>query len=298
MIPSVLRHFHGNLTLGHPGKNRMTGQIRSLFRWKGMPSSIRRWVRGCTLCARRKPPRPLRAGLTSPMRAVRPMQFLHIDHVGPFPPTKNGDTHILTVCDQFTRFVWGFPCKKQDTGTCMDLIMKHVVFPYGCPEWIWSDRAPAFASKAMEHICHRFNIKKAQTTGYQPQSNSSLERFHSYMNRALTFVVNRHKNNWDEWLEATLFTYRVTANETTSYSPFYLMYGRHPRLPLAAMLGLGPQNKYDTEEKYALNLSKALEEAYQHTCERQARVRKKSKTLRDSKRYEQISMLKGSWVMM
>jgi exodeoxyribonuclease III len=298
LVPSVLRHFHGNPVLGHPGRNRMLAQVRSLFRWKGMSSSVRRWVRSCTLCARRKPPRPLRAGLTSPMRATHPMEFIHIDHVGPLPPTANGDTHLFTVCDQFTRFVWAFPCKRQDTGTCLELLMKYVVFPFGCPKWIWSDRAPAFASHAMAHICNRFGIKKAQTTGYQPQSNASLERFHSYMNRALTFVCNKHKNDWDKWIDAVLFTYRITTNETTRFSPFFLMYGREPRIPLSAMLGVDPESRSNTEQEYSLHLSEALHEAYEHARFLQSRARERAKQTRDQHRHEASSILQGSWVML
>jgi transposase InsO family protein len=298
MITSVLRHFHGNPILGHPGRNRMVAQVRSLFRWRGLTSSVRRWVRSCTLCARRKPPRPLRAGLTSPMRATHPMEFIHVDHVGPLPPTANGDTYLFTVCDQFTRFVWAFPCKRQDTGTCLELLMRYVIYPFGCPKWIWSDRAPAFASQAMAHICQQFGIKKAQTTGYQPQSNASLERFHSYMNRALTFVCNKHKNDWDKWIDAVLFTYRITCNETTKFSPFWMMFGREPRLPLSAMLGIGPQSRFNTEREYSLHLSEALQEAYDHARFLQSRARERAKQARDRNRYEESSILKGSWVMM
>jgi exodeoxyribonuclease III len=311
MVPSVLTHFHGLPVMGHPGRNRMLRTIRRSFRWTRMYTDIANWIKACTMCARRKPPRPQRAGLTASMRGTRPLEFLHIDIVGPFPPTKEGYTYILTMIDQFTRYTWAVPCKERNSGAFVKAILETVVYTHGVPEWIWSDREPGFAGRAMREICQRFGSRKAQTTGWQPQSNSSLERVHSYMAQALTFVVNKHRSDWNEWLQPVMYMIRTSVNETTSFSPFYLMFGREARFPVEAMLGLGDSKRYDNEEHYGLQLSKAVEEAYTDVRERQLIARERDRKRRDGlieheqnvdnkkpKRYTEEGMLRGSWVNM
>ena len=44
--------------------------------------------------------------------------------------------------------------------------------------------------------------------------------------------VSRSQKDWDEYLPYLLFAYREVPQETTGFSPFDLLYGRHIRAPL------------------------------------------------------------------
>ena len=54
----------------------------------------------------------------------------------------------------------------------------------------------------------------------------------------MTCVYDKKTLNWDSYLEPLAFAYRVSVNDATGYSPFYLMHGREATLPLDAMLNL------------------------------------------------------------
>ena len=43
--------------------------------------------------------------------------------------------------------------------------------------------------------------------------------------------------NWDKYLSRVLTSYRITPNLATAESPFFLVYGRDPNLPLHQLLG-------------------------------------------------------------
>jgi hypothetical protein len=45
-------------------------------------------------------------------------------------------------------------------------------------------------------------------------------------------VINQDQDNWEDNLDSVLFCYRSSKNDSTKYSPFYLMYGREPKLPI------------------------------------------------------------------
>ena len=44
--------------------------------------------------------------------------------------------------------------------------------------------------------------------------------------------MQEEQNQWDLYLDAILFSYRVSRQDSTKLSPFYLMYGRQARLPI------------------------------------------------------------------
>lgn len=281
LVPTVMREFHGNPQNGHLGKNRTQTFLCEYFSWRGMYKDIANWIKACTLCARRKPPRPQRAGLTRSMGATRPGQIWCIDYVGPFPEDANGNKWILTMHDQFTRWPIAVPTKERTVEEVIKHVVQEIVLKHGPPEMLWSDREPGFAGQAMKKICQMFGVKKAETTGYQPQANSTLERFHSFMAQALTLVVNKHKKDWHKWLESVLWMYRTSVNSTTGYSPFYLLYGREPRIPILAQLGMGDQARFTSQESYGQQLMNAMREAYANVRERQQIARLKDKNRRD-----------------
>lgn len=45
-------------------------------------------------------------------------------------------------------------------------------------------------------------------------------------------MIENEQNEWDLYLDAVLFSYRVSRHDSTKFSPFYLVYGRNARLPI------------------------------------------------------------------
>ena len=58
------------------------------------------------------------------------------------------------------------------------------------------------------------------------------ERFNQILSNCLVSKTNESQNDWDDKLDAILFSYRVSRQASTKYSPYFLMFGRHPRLPI------------------------------------------------------------------
>ena len=61
--------------------------------------------------------------------------------------------------------------------------------------------------------------------------------------------VSRDQKDWDTHLSAVLFGYRVSPHDTTGESPFYLLYGREPRLPVDVSL-LPKSNQSNSVEEH------------------------------------------------
>lgn len=62
--------------------------------------------------------------------------------------------------------------------------------------------------------------------------NGSVERFNRTLGTMIRTMAPDAKVHWPRHLQTLTFMYNCTVHETTGYAPFYLMYGRVPRLPV------------------------------------------------------------------
>ena len=195
VVPRSLRKFvlhrgHGLPLAGHNGRKRVYSDLSSRYTWKGMYRSVRRWVRACATCGRRKTPRPLASGLPLSMQAPYPFHTVCIDLVGPLPVTAGGNAWILTMQDCFTR--WPIAVAIPDTKgpTIATALFRALLTQHGRPTRILSDRGKELIGKAVGALCRRWSVAKIMTSGYQPQANP-VERFHRYLNSAMTAVTGQ-----------------------------------------------------------------------------------------------------------
>ena len=45
-------------------------------------------------------------------------------------------------------------------------------------------------------------------------------------------MVNEDQNDWDKYIDSVLFAYRTSRQDSSKYTPFFLMYGRQATLPI------------------------------------------------------------------
>jgi glycyl-tRNA synthetase beta subunit len=54
----------------------------------------------------------------------------------------------------------------------------------------------------------------------------------NWSSHEISKLQDTQDNNWDEYLQAVVFAYNTGIHKTTKYSPYELLYGRLPRLPI------------------------------------------------------------------
>ena len=87
-------------------------------------------------------------------------------------------------------------------------------------------------------ILKQLGIERIFSAPYHPQSNGKLEVFHKYLKPTLKKLCEKDLSNWDKYINQVLASYRVTPNlATVQKSPFFLVYGRDPNLPLHQTTG-------------------------------------------------------------
>ena len=110
-----------------------------------MNESVSRYVRGCSLCATRKP-RNRKLGLYTPLPVPsRPWESISMDFVGGLPMSKQNHDYLYVVVDRFSKMCILMPCKKQVTAEKMaQMFFQHVWVHFGLPKSIISDRDSQF----------------------------------------------------------------------------------------------------------------------------------------------------------
>ncbi len=103
---------------------------------------------------------------------------------------------------------------------------------FGCFEVCLSDQGREFVNSITEQLFQMTGVKHRIASAYHPQTNGLDERTNQTVSRSLVKYLNVDKDDWDEHVDAVLFSYRTSIHASTKFTPFYLMYGREAVLPV------------------------------------------------------------------
>jgi len=250
---AALRSLHDHV--GHPGRDRTTSLIRERFYWPGVTTDVEKHLQSCDRCLKRKSSTAVRAPLVS-IQTLQPLELVCMDFLT-LEPSKGGHEYVLVITDHFTRYAQAYPCKNTSAKTTADLFFNNFVINYGLPKRIHSDKGANFVGKLMTELCKMLKIEKSNTTPYHPMGNGMCERFNRTLCDMLGTLEPEDKRDWKTHIGPLVHAYNCTRHESTGQSPFYLMYGRTPRLPVDLAFGLDIE---PTKSRTVLQYTKALQE--------------------------------------
>lgn len=99
-----------------------------------------------------------------------------------------------------------------------------------------TDRGRYFLSQVIHDILRSCSAKHKLSTAYHPQTNGLTERLNRTLTDMLSCYISADHRDWDVMLPYVTFAYNSSRHDTAGYSPFYLLYGRDPTLPLDTLL--------------------------------------------------------------
>ena len=214
------------------GADKTIEKIQSRFFWISLNKDVRKFVKECFSCQKVKPPKQYCKPKLMPLAPSRTLLLITMDMAGPLPETPRENKYILAICDHFTKYTKTYAMKGQ---TAEEVAEKCVDFclTYGIPEAVLTDRGTNFTSQVIESLWERLDVHTLRTTAYHPQADGITERFNRTIKTMLAqFVDQQKQNDWDTKLDKLTFAYNTAVHATTKLSPFELMFGRVPKLPI------------------------------------------------------------------
>lgn len=96
-----------------------------------------------------------------------------------------------------------------------------------------------------------------------PQGNGKVERFNRTLFHMLRTLPEKKKHKWKDSLNKVIYAYNATRNDATGFSPFYLLFGRSPSLPVDLMFGLSREETGMNHSEYTEKWKVVMKEAYE-----------------------------------
>ncbi|UYV72042.1 hypothetical protein LAZ67_9001620, partial [Cordylochernes scorpioides] len=225
----IMKEYHNHMSNGHLGVARTMYRIKSKYFWPSMLKYVSEFVKTCHLCQSRKGSNQLPSGLLQPIPPANfPFERIGIDFVSPLPSTKNRKKWIIVLTDYYTRYAETRAVSEATVKEVSKFLVEDIFLRHGAPQYLISDRGSQFTSNLMKEVVKTCKIKHCFTTSYHPQTNGLTERLNRTLINMLSMYVNTDQKNWDEILPFITHAYNTTIQETTGYSPFFLMFGREP----------------------------------------------------------------------
>lgn len=247
----ILKEAHENL--GHRGEQPVFETIRLRYYWPHLRADVKHHVRSCHPCQVRNT-----AKMKIPPTVSTPTTIfvkIYVD-VMDMPESRRGHKYIVCARDDLSRACEARPLRKNDSVSLAKFFWEQIYCRYGAIAEVVTDNGPELKA-AFAALLKRLNIPQVRISAYNKQANGVVERGHFIIREAILKSVEKVKN-WADKVQLAVFADRVTVSRSTGYSPYYLIHGMHPVLPLdlfdATFLVEGYRSGMDSAELLALRM--------------------------------------------
>ena len=275
--PSILQELHSSNHSAHLGLEKTYHKARVRYFWKNMYRDIAQYIEKCTVCTSRRI-KQQRVPLEDMPMPGSPFEIVGIDLCGPYPETDSGDRYLFTLTDHFSSWPEAFPIKNKSAETIAEVLLEKVIPRHSCPRLIISDRGTEFNNSLVAHITSKLKVAHIRTSAFHPQSNGRAERFHRYMVESLAKLMLKDpdQSSWDKYVPSLLLAYRTSVHSSSRFTPFFLVYGRDPVLPLDTLLR--PHTRYQGDD-YVPTMLQRLHRAFVLTKQNTEEARQRNQEL-------------------
>ena len=183
-------------------------------------------TRGDT-CQRVNPRMPKQRPELHPIPVTDVWNQIGIDIVGPLPETVRGNKYIITVTDYFSKWPEAGPLPDKSAVGVANFMFS-LFCCHGWPKIVISDQGREFVNAVSRNLFEKTGVDHRISSAYHPQTNGLDEQTNQTLVKSL-IKLSSSTTDWDLNIEVSLYAYRISKQDSSGYSPFFLLYNRHPR---------------------------------------------------------------------
>ena len=275
-VPVVLKLAHDGA--GHQGPERILQLLRRRCYWPQMADDIMRYCDQCHRCQTAKKPG---IGVHQPpghLLATAPLEVVAMDFTK-LEVSADGKEDVLVLTDVFTKWTVAVATKDQSSMSVVKVLLKEWIPHYGVPRRLHSDQGKCFEADVIRGLCNHYGITKSRTSPYNPGGNGVCERFNRSLHNLLRVLSAEQKRRWPDFIQELVFCYNATPHATTGQSPYFLLFGREPRLPVDVYLGRTPaEDGYSSAGDYLSRHLRRLQEVHRLAADKIQRAAQQRET--------------------
>jgi hypothetical protein len=202
-------------------------------------------------------------------------------------PASNGCKYIIHGRDRLSSWAEARALKDEKARSIAMWMYEDILCRWGSISTIVTDNGESFKAAA-QWIERKWGIKHITISPYNSRANGAIERPHWDIRQMLYKATGyENVNKWYWFLQAVLWADRVTIRKLTGVSPYFMVTGNHPILPLDAMEATWlakPPEGLETHEEVIAKRAQTLAKHRIHVEEMKGRI--DNEKLRRLKRYE------------
>ena len=199
-----------------------------------MTRDLRNHIKKCGRCRKYEAAPPVAP--MKPLTCSGPGELLHVDFTSIEETVSLKEEpviqNVLVLQDHFSKYVVVYVVKDQTARTAAETLRNGYFGLFGVPAYLISDQGKAFTGQIITHLCNLYGVQKLRTLPYHAQTNGQVECMNQTIIRIIGKLEEDRKACWSEHLPELLLAYNATHSAVTRYSPYYLLFGRRPRIPV------------------------------------------------------------------
>jgi hypothetical protein len=212
--------------------------------------------------------------------------------------TKKGNKYFVVAIDRATRFMVAKALSEISAATIAEFIIDDLVCMFGVMKVLITDCGSNLTGEIMKEVCRIMGICKIQTSPYHAQSNGLAEGIIGDIKNILRVKCQADEDEeWDRKLNPVLSALRQAPQRAVHFSPFQLMFGREPMLPIDKELLPMTRSVATSAQQYMNHFYAKLKSYHETARECEAAMVQKNKQYYDAQsKVTQFSVGEYVWV--
>jgi hypothetical protein len=216
-----------NSMVGHFGIDETIRRLDDFnHKWRNRREHVKSFISKCVVCQKLSQAKISVTASKFYLSTLKPMECVSIDTIGPLEVDDRGNQHIITMIDNFTRWVELYPAPDTSAVSAARGIIS-LLGHYGCPKYLLSDRGPQYVNEVVTEITKYYSINRTQSTPYSHEENGIVERANKEVMRHLRAIIYDDDVivRWSDVLPLVQRIMNAHVHEAIGVSPAQILFG-------------------------------------------------------------------------